>query len=41
MGKKVNKRGIITIEILSLIFVPGFLTLFIVSKVIKYFNQKA
>ncbi len=40
MGKKMNKRGLVTIEILSLIFVPGFLSLFVVSKTLKLLKKK-
>lgn len=30
-----NKKGLVTVEVLSIIFVPGMLTLFIVTKLAK------
>lgn len=34
-----NKKGLATIEILSIIFVPGMLTLFIVTRLAKLLGK--
>ena len=34
-----NKKGLVTIEILTILFVPGMLTLYLVTKLIKLFNK--
>ena len=40
---KMGKKGLVTIEVLSIIFVPGMLTLFLITKLgklIKKFSPK-
>lgn len=34
-----NKKGLVTIEILSIIFVPGMLSLFLITKAAKIFSK--
>ncbi len=34
-----NKKGLVTIEILTILFVPGMLTLYVVTKLVKLLNK--
>lgn len=34
-----NKKGLVTVEILSIIFVPGMFSLFLITKVAKIFTK--